>query len=107
MFLEKAELYEKDPQRFAHFRQYRDDPVLNGWHENPAIEYVWGLLNDYALPPTGGGGMGFPYHTQQDITHYQENMKVEIDPLFIRAVLMASRVRANARIEHEQELDAE
>ncbi|MCK5745828.1 MAG: hypothetical protein KAH44_06415 [Oricola sp.] len=91
---------------FLEKEQYKDDPVLNGQHDNPAIAYVWRLLNDYALPPTGGGGMGPSYHTQQDITHYQRNMREKLDPLFIRAVLMASRVRANARIEHEQELSA-
>lgn len=88
---------------FLEKEQYKDDPVLNGRHENPAVMYVWRMLNDYAFTPTGGG-MGHSFHTQQDITHYQQNMGVEIDPLFIRAVLMASRVRANARTEYEQEL---
>ena len=89
---------------FLEREEYKDDPVLNGIHDNPAIMYVWRLLNDYAFPPTGGGGMGPAYHTHQDVTHYCENMAVKIDPLFVRAVLMASRVRANARAEHQREL---
>lgn len=84
--------------------KYADDPVLNGRHDNPAILYVWRLLNDWAMAPSGGGGYAQPYLTQEDITHYQQNMEVRIEPLFIRALLLASRVRANARAEHEAEL---
>lgn len=64
-------------------------------------------MNDYALPPSGGGGMGPSYLTQEDITHYQANMGVSIDPLFIRALLMASRVFYSARAEHERELNGD
>lgn len=91
-------------QRLKDKGGYEDDPEVQGEHENPAITYVWRLLNDAAMTPSGGGGMGQPYLTQQDITHYQRNMGVEIDPLFIRALLLASRVHVNARAEHLEEM---
>lgn len=90
---------------FLEREEYQDDPVLNGQHDNPAIEYVWGLFRDPALVASGGGGMGPAYLTQQDVSEYQKNMGVEIaDKLFIRALLLASRVYGNARAEHEREL---
>lgn len=88
----------------AAYAKYADDPVLNGQHENPAIMYVMGILNDVAFTPSGGGGMGYAFHTIQDIRDYQREMGVKIDPLFKRAILLASRTRSNARAEHEQEL---
>lgn len=92
-------------QRLRESGRYDEDADVLGEHENPAITYVWRLLNDAALTPTGGGGFGRPYLTQQDVTHYSANMGVEIDPLFIRALLLASRVHVNARAEHEQEIE--
>lgn len=92
-------------QRLKESGKYDDDPDVCGQHDNPAITYVWRLLNDAAMTPTAGGGMTRPYLSQADITAYQTNMRVTLDPLFIRALLMASRVQVNARTEHEQELE--